>query len=139
MRLPRTPEQIRASKAERQKRWRERKALQLEVAESLGVTVEQVPLPPVVRPSKVAAPDLKLIVRDMVALAIENDDIDILNNRDHQGAIKLGLTAQGLIDKQAAKQQQQNFWFGLASAIVGATPELLDDPMVIDGEAREVV
>lgn len=93
--------------------------------------------------------DLALLVRDKVAERIENAEGDdeamdsLLFSKGGQGAISVGLKAEAIIDKREARVDDKQTVLKLALLLAGggqllAPPELIEDGMTIEGEAREV-
>lgn len=146
MRLPKSPEQKRADKAARQARWRANKAkndaINAHIDNSMGVGPEpKVPMP------VVSDNDLATRIRDKTARFLDGvEDAEMLD-KDVVSALKLGLSAQAILEaRERAKAKagmQLELAAGIAMLLSGNLPGYhpaaqLEDGNTFEGEAHEV-
>lgn len=141
-RLPKSPEDKRATKAARQARWRANRARKDSINEAIDFSAGVGPRPKTELPP-ISTEDLNVMVRDrMRAIVLGLDDDDMLN-KDYAPGIALGLKAQVAIDNKA-KVQSKNALVEVGRAWLeflnsgGAPMKRLDDGKTIDGEFTEV-
>jgi hypothetical protein len=145
MRIPKSAEEKRATKAARQARWRanaaKREALQQHIDYSAGAGPKPTrPMP------KISGADLTTAYRDRMKALIDQMDDEQLLDKDVQAAIANALKAQNALDareKAKAKTGQTlELLAGLRLILLGGVPApeplQLDDGQVIEGEAVEV-
>jgi len=83
--------------------------------------------------------DLATLVRDQVHDGVEKGEIDLLD-RHGQGAIKVGLSAEKLIDGREARTKDTKAVIQLAVLLAGGPagllppPDLLEDGNTLEGE-----
>jgi len=149
MRIPKSPDEVRKSKAARQKRWRDgvarreaavaaREGVAAAVDHAMGLDAPGAPAPKI--PS-MSSGDLAQLMRDRIhTIVSEMDDADLLN-KDFAPSLALGLKAQSTIDareKLKAKQGMAELGRALLGMLSGQTYIAIDDGNTIEGVAVEV-
>lgn len=145
MRLPKSPEQKRADKAARQARWRKNKAIKDSIDAHIDHSVGLGPEPKRPMPT-ISSTDLATRIRDKTARYLDGVADAELSEKEVVAALKLGLTAQGLLDARARAQakagMQLELAAGLAAILSGVLPAppppQLDDPNVIEGDYEAI-
>lgn len=142
VRLPKSPEQVRAAKAARQKRWRDRKAAKAAVAAQIDYATGQSDVPaPRGAPIGMSNEDFATLVKEVAAEQFAAGQLD-LRNKDHVPGINAGLKAQGILDarvKAKSKQQTAELAFAIIALVSGQAPvAALPAGDVIEGESVEV-
>jgi hypothetical protein len=142
LRLPKSPEQLRAKKAARQKRWRDNKkrreavAANMEHAMGLGDGKAPPPLP------AMSQDDLAKLMHDRMLAIVAGMDDDRLLNKEYAPSINLGLKARGILDareKAKAKTGTAELAFAIIRMLGGQAPVAqLDDGRTIEGDFEEV-
>jgi hypothetical protein len=142
LRLPKSPDTVRAHKAARQKRWRDGKrrreavAANMEHAMGLGDGTPPPPLPPM------SQDDLAKLMHDRMLAIVAGMDDERLLNKDYAPSINLGLKARGILDareKAKSKTGTAELAFAIIAMLSGQQPTLvIDDGRTIEGDFEEV-
>lgn len=143
MRLPKSPEEKRKTRAARQARYRARQkdkeVLTQHVEHSLGMDVPKPrrPLSP-----KVRSGDLATLVAQIAYEGVNSGDLD-LTNKDHVPGITAGLKAQAILDSReklkAKTGQTLELLAGLRAILSGdLPPRQLEDGNTLEGEYADV-
>jgi hypothetical protein len=136
VRLPKSPDEQRAAKAARQKRWRDRKAQKEAVARAVDGSMglgPPAPLPDM--PEK----DLAALVRDRVHSMVQDMPDARLWDKDLMPTLNTGLKAEAIIDKRKALAAKtgvdaMQLYAGLMQMLHGTpVPKQLEDGNTVEG------
>lgn len=142
LRIPKSPEEIRAKKAARQKRWREnakrRAAVDANVQHAMGLG-DGTPPPPV---PQMTQDDLAKLMHDRILKIVDSMDDERLLNKDYAASINLGLKARTILDareKTKAKTGTAELAFAIIRMLGGQEPvKQIEDGMTIEGNFEEL-
>jgi len=140
IRLPKSPEERRAAKAARQKRWRDRAKAKQQIDHQVNRALGQPAQTKIVPLSKT---DAAAYVKDALMGALAGRSGELLLDKDIQPAIANLLRAEGQIEareKAKAKSGDAEFAMALFRFITGQAPRTpqIEDGMTIEGEAVEL-
>lgn len=142
LRVPRSPEERRALKAARQKRWRDNARAKQQVAAVVDHAAGVASAPDAVLPKNLSKSDLATLMRDRIVAIVAEMPDDALLNKDFAPTLNLGLKAQAQLDsreKAKSKKGTAELAFAIIAMLNGAPPPAqLEDGRTIEGTAVEV-